>query len=237
MSNSPGYSTTNGVHINGDLQPTPPEGSETKSPNAHGNLQAVVSRGMDVSGSHTFNNDQPIDIAIVGGGIVGVILALGLLKRNINTVMYEQSRGYRELGAGVAFTSNAIKAMNILDPRIVDALQRVATPNGDPNNPTDYLRFVDGYTRENDDPDDNTEKVLFTLYTGYRGFAGAHRGHLMKELVKLIPEDRVRFGKRLLSYEERGKDSKVLLKFADDTTAEADAGKYLSTLPIPSNYI
>jgi salicylate hydroxylase len=90
---------------------------------------------------------------------------------------------------------------------------------------------VDGYNRENDDPSDTSEKLLFTLYTGHRGFAGAHRGHLMQELTKLLPDDRVKFGKRLLSYEERGDGSKVLLKFADDSTAEADAGEFLPTLP------
>jgi salicylate hydroxylase len=171
------------------------------------------------------SNDAPkIDVVIVGAGIVGVILALGLSKRNINVTIYEQSRGFRELGAGVAFTSNAIKAMNILDPRIVDALKRVATPNGDPEHPTDYLRFVDGYNYEGDDTNDTSEKLLFALYTGYRGFAGAHRGHLMNEIVKLMPEGHVIFGKRLLSYEDTGENSKVLLKFADGTTAEADAG-------------
>jgi salicylate hydroxylase len=177
-----------------------------------------------MNSAHTNGSGEPIEIAIVGGGIVGVILALGLIKRNINVTIYEQSRGFRELGAGVAFTSNAIKAMGILDPRIVDALKRVATPNGDPENPTDYLRFVDGYTKDSKDPNDTTEKVLFTLYTGYRGFAGAHRGHLMNEIVKLMPEGRVVFGKRLLSYQDGGEGAKVVLKFADETKAEADAG-------------
>ena len=184
---------TNGGHVSGGYQSILTAGTEIKSPDVTGSLQSVANGGKNDGRLHIFNDDQPISIAIVGGGIVGVILALGLLKRNINTTIYEQSRGYRELGAGVAFTSNAIKAMSILDNRIVDALKRVATPNGDPDNPTNYLRFVDGYNRETDNPSDTTEKLLFTLYTGYRGFAGAHRGHLMKELAKLLPEDRVQF--------------------------------------------
>ena len=172
----------------------------------------------------TNGSERTFDVAIIGGGIVGVILALGLVKRNINVTIYEQSKGFREIGAGVAFTSNAIKAMGILDHRIVDALKRVATPNGDPDNPTDYLRFVDGYNHEGD-PDDTNEKLLFTLYTGYRGFAGCHRAHLMDQIVKLVPDGRVVFGKRLDSWVDKGDESKVLMNFTDGTTAEADAGK------------
>lgn len=179
------------------------------------------------NGAHINGAERTVDVAIIGGGIVGVILALGLVKRNVNVTIYEQSRGFREIGAGVAFTANAIKAMSILDQRIVDALKSVATPNGDPDNPTDYLRFVDGYNHKGG-PDDTNEKLLFTLYTGYRGFAGCHRAHLMDQIVKLVPEGRVVFGKRLDSWSDKGDGSKVLIKFIDGTTAEADAGKFNS---------
>lgn len=46
-------------------------------------------------------------IVIVGGGIVGVILTIGLLRRKVSVRVYEQSDGFRELGAGMAFTSCA----------------------------------------------------------------------------------------------------------------------------------
>ncbi|KAH8799825.1 hypothetical protein F5884DRAFT_868939 [Xylogone sp. PMI_703] len=183
--------------------------------------------GAATNGSNGSNGSngtrQPIDIAIIGGGIVGLILALGLVKRNYNVTIYEQAGSFRELGAGIAFTSNAIKAMRILDPRIVDTLNRIATPNGDPENPTDYLKFVDGYNSESNNPKDMNEKFLFQLYTGYRGFSGAHRGHFIQEIVKLMPEGHVIFSKRLLKFEDKDDNSKVVLKFADGTTAEADA--------------
>lgn len=53
--------------------------------------------------------NQPFDVAIVGGGIIGLMVAMGLMKRNINVKIYEQSRSFREIGAGVAFTANAIR--------------------------------------------------------------------------------------------------------------------------------
>jgi salicylate hydroxylase len=46
-------------------------------------------------------------IAIVGGGIVGVILALGLVRQNMSVRVYEQAAGFREVGAGIAFSACA----------------------------------------------------------------------------------------------------------------------------------
>ena len=176
------------------------------------------------------NHSQPFNVAIIGGGIVGVILGLGLIKRNINVLIYEQSKGFREIGAGIVFTPNAVKSMARLDARIVDALRRVATTNGGTDAPNDFLHWVDGYSHEGSDPNDTTEKLLFSLYTGYRGFSGCHRAHFMDEIAKLMPEGHIVFGKRLETYVEGGEDSRVLLKFIDGTTAEADVGKY-STVP------
>jgi hypothetical protein len=46
-------------------------------------------------------------IAIIGGGIVGVMLTLGLLRQNVSVRLYEQSGGFREIGAGIAFSACA----------------------------------------------------------------------------------------------------------------------------------
>jgi salicylate hydroxylase len=49
---------------------------------------------------------QP-EVAVVGAGIVGTILALGLLKQKIPVRVYEQSSGFREIGAGIGVTAVA----------------------------------------------------------------------------------------------------------------------------------
>jgi salicylate hydroxylase len=135
-------------------------------------------------------NDQPVEIAIVGGGIIGLILALGLIRRNVKVNIYEQARSFREIGAGVALTANAVRCMGMIEPGIVDALRAVATSNGDAKEPNDWLRWVDGFTQptDNDDEnDDREEKLLFKIYAGPRGFEGCHRAHFLDELIKLIP--------------------------------------------------
>ena len=168
-------------------------------------------------------NKEPVDIAIVGGGIIGLALALGLLKRDINVKIYEQSRTFREIGAGVAFTANAIRCMHIVNPDIVDALRAVATSNGDAENPNDWLQWVDGYNQQSLDPHD--EQILFKLYAGYRGFEGCHRAHFLDELVKRIPEGVVEFRKRLDTIDESASREQLQLRFYDGSSAKADAGQ------------
>ncbi|KAH8807948.1 hypothetical protein F5884DRAFT_350010 [Xylogone sp. PMI_703] len=173
------------------------------------------------SNANSHGSDQPFNIAIVGGGIVGLVLALGLVRRNIPVTIYEQSSGFREIGAGLVFASNAVRAMKLIDARLIDALDNIATFNGDEEAP-DFFRFLDGY-HHNGAPDDTTEKLLFTLYTGHRGLRGCHRAQMMDQLARFLPADCVVFGKRLESLEEAGDDRRVILKFEDGTTAQADA--------------
>lgn len=167
------------------------------------------------------HDDEQFEVAIVGGGICGLVLAIGLLRRNIKITIYEQSRSFREIGAGVAFTANAIQCMRLIHPGIVDALKTVATSNGDPNEPNDYLQYADGYNQK----EGEESKILFKLYAGYRGFEGCHRAHLLDELVKLVPDNVVQFRKRLDHYTDPGDGGKLTLHFEDGSSAEADAGE------------
>ncbi|KAF3055965.1 Salicylate hydroxylase [Daldinia childiae] len=164
------------------------------------------------------NNGDNIKIAIIGGGIVGVVTALGLLKRGINVELYEQARSLREIGAGLAFTTNAQRCMELLDPKILAAMRAVSTKNVIP-----YYNYVDGFHCESDDQNDMSEKQLFQLYAGNTGFDGCHRAHFLDELVKHLPPDVVKFQKRLHTYTVGDGGLGITLNFVDGTSATADA--------------
>ncbi|KAI1775066.1 hypothetical protein F4818DRAFT_59993 [Hypoxylon cercidicola] len=168
-------------------------------------------------------NAGQLQVAVVGGGIVGLITALGLLKRNIPVKIYEQASSFREIGAGVAFTANAMRCMALIDPVIVDAVNAVATQNGQEGAPpNDYLRYHDGYHWDPNDIEGSDDKLLGLLYSGYKGFQGCHRASLLDELVKYVPSHAVEFRKRYTACKDRGPNEKLLLEFSDGTTAEAD---------------
>jgi len=53
---------------------------------------------------------KPFEVAIVGGGITGITLAVALCKRGIRCTIYEQASAFGEIGAGVGMHPNAVRA-------------------------------------------------------------------------------------------------------------------------------
>ncbi|KAI0134359.1 hypothetical protein BJ170DRAFT_716867 [Xylariales sp. AK1849] len=159
-------------------------------------------------------------VAIIGGGIVGVAAALGLLRRNMAVRLYEQADSFREIGAGVAFTTNAQTCMALLSPDILAAMKAVSTKNESP-----YYTYVDGYRcgpNQTDDDDDLSETQLYQLHAGTTGFDACHRAHFLDEMVKHVPEDMVEFGKRFDTYTFDEKLEEFTLRFEDGSTATTD---------------
>ena len=81
-------------------------------------------------------------VAIVGGGIGGLVLALGLLKYpHIDVQVYESAPSFGEIGAGVALGPNAQRALEMIGPAAKTAFDKHVTPNMWPskaNNFADY---------------------------------------------------------------------------------------------------
>jgi salicylate hydroxylase len=59
-----------------------------------------------------FDLDDPV--AIIGAGIGGLTAALSLQHFGVPVRVFEQARGFREVGAGVTITPNAMNALNFL---------------------------------------------------------------------------------------------------------------------------
>ncbi|PYI16366.1 FAD/NAD(P)-binding domain-containing protein, partial [Aspergillus violaceofuscus CBS 115571] len=175
----------------------------------------------------TTSASMTIEIAIIGSGLIGTLLALGLLNRNsphLRIQVYEQAACHRELGAGIGFTRAARHCMMRLDPRLDECLRAVATENGEPDDPDYNMRFVDGYHTYVDDDSPQPvgiEGKVYKLYAGPRGFEGCHRAHFLEEIMKLMPEGVVQFGKRLERYEYL-ESRRIQLVFGDGSVREVD---------------
>ncbi|KAF2172605.1 hypothetical protein M409DRAFT_62376 [Zasmidium cellare ATCC 36951] len=166
---------------------------------------------MAIKDPPSTNNPAKLHVAIVGAGIAGVTLALGLLSRGISVTIYERGASFREIGAGIGFTSNAERAMKILDPQIHAAFKRVTVQNG-----TDWFMWMDGMSEDC--------SLIHKMYLGERGFEGCHRAEFLDELVRLMPDGIVRFGKTVDRIEEfEWEDERpVHLKFTDGSVECAD---------------
>ena len=85
---------------------------------------------------------KAISIAIIGGGIGGISLALGLLKYpHIEVQVYEAAPAFGEIGAGVSLGPNAQRALEIIGPSAKEALLKTATTNMWDSHANEFLQY------------------------------------------------------------------------------------------------
>jgi salicylate hydroxylase len=72
---------------------------------------------------------KPLDVAIIGGGFAGLALTIGLLphSQHIKTTVYESAPAFAEIGVGVAFGPNVLRAMGMISPAILKGFQKHVT--------------------------------------------------------------------------------------------------------------
>ncbi|GAB7352213.1 hypothetical protein MBLNU459_g2686t1 [Dothideomycetes sp. NU459] len=154
-------------------------------------------------------------IAVVGGGIGGLCTAIGLLSKGIPTIIYESAAAFAEIGAGVSFGPNAARAMSMIDPRIEAGFRKCATNNAWPENQNYWFSFRRGQ--------DLTSKVgspICDLWCS-TGQTSVHRARYLDEVIKLVPPEVARFGKRIKDVDDCG--DHVVLRFEDGTEATHSA--------------
>lgn len=170
--------------------------------------------------------DLDLDVAIVGGGIIGVMTALGLQRRGMRVTVYERAPAWHEMGVGFAFTGAARDCMGRLDPRILDALLRVGEENKH-----EYNRYWDGFTPGTKAEAESEEKsLLFQVSARDAAFVGCLRSHLLQEMAAQLPAGVARFGKQLVSCVDDEIAGNVRLLFSDGETTTADLGASVQTV-------
>ena len=76
------------------------------------------------------STEKSVSIAIIGGGIGGLCLALGLLKQpHLDVQVYEAAHTFSEIGAGIGIGLNGARALEIIGPAAKQALEKQSTGN------------------------------------------------------------------------------------------------------------
>jgi salicylate hydroxylase len=165
------------------------------------------------------DSDAPrLDVAIVGGGIIGLMTAIGLLHRRIHVTVYERGASWHEIGAGFGFTGIARECMLRLDPALLETFSCISQKTSSSAN-TRYWDAFHPQTKQ--DAEQEASALLFQMSDKHLAFWGAVRSHLLLAMAAQLPKGVVRFEKRLVRYEDRPGSDKVVLHFADGTVAEA----------------
>lgn len=154
-------------------------------------------------------------IAICGGGIAGLALAIGLLHRNVPFQLYESHSDFAEVGAGFVFGSNALSAMSLIDPQIKEGYDTRCFRHKDGKGY--FFEFYSGM----DSGLGKAGRAVGTVGREDVKNSGIQRKQSMDELAALVPHENVTFGKKVSEVEEL--EDGVRLHFADGGTAEASA--------------
>ncbi len=149
-------------------------------------------------------------IAIVGGGIGGLTLALALRQRGLEPDVYEQASQLTEIGAAVALSANAtreLQRLGLLDGTLAAAIT-----------PTELI-YRDGRTgrRIASHPIDQDDRYLERFGAPYLGI---HRADLQRVLSGALGNAGLHLRHRLAGLEDRG--AQIRLMFDNGRSIEAD---------------
>lgn len=156
-------------------------------------------------------------VAIVGGGIGGLTLAAGLLRRNVPVQIYEAAPEFKEVGLGLSIGPAAHRTMPLIDPRIRQIYDAHITTHADSPG---YERFRQTWFEVVWATGDKAGEVLMDLKALPSGQTTVRRADFLDGLVGLIPPEIAHFRKRLVRLVETARG--VNLSFEDGTSAEAD---------------
>ena len=151
------------------------------------------------------------DIAIIGGGLGGLSLAIGLIRRGISVQIYEGASGWTVQGAGLVFAKNSMDAMKKISPDIYAAFAKRSSGQGWESKKTTYMDYRNGMTNG---------ELITSVVCANTGQESVHRTRFAQDLVALLPEGTFHMGKRLVDVENR-KDGGYTLKFADGDLTNA----------------
>ncbi|KAE8151910.1 hypothetical protein BDV25DRAFT_138390 [Aspergillus avenaceus] len=156
-------------------------------------------------------------VTIVGGGIGGLVLAIGLLRRNVPVRIYEAAAAFAEIGLGLSIGPAAHRAMPLVDPQIREIYDSLVTTHADSPG---YEHFRQTWFEIVWASGPQEGDTLMNLKALPSGQTTLRRADFLDALVNLIPPEIVQFGKRLESLQETAEN--VTLHFDDGTTAVAD---------------
>lgn len=162
---------------------------------------------------------KKFNIAIVGGGLGGLALAIGLHRVGVPVHIYESAPEFAQIGAGMTFGDNAIKALGLIDPALLSGFRKHFRKN--PEGFFMNVRFGMDVAHADGKLQDYKAGDLLYHQRDERESGFIHRARFLDEMVNLLPAGSASFSKTLVDISEL--PSGVELLFADGTSVTADA--------------
>lgn len=152
--------------------------------------------------------ESALQVGIIGGGIAGVALAVDLSRHShLDVKLFESTSALGEIGAGVSFGANAVRAIEGLGLGAVYEKIADRTPQPWQNIWFEWRKGA------------NADYLGASLAPGV-GQSSVHRADFLNALAQQLPENIAFFGKRVVRVSEE--DDKVNVSFTDGTDYQCD---------------
>ena len=181
----------------------------------------------DVSpGGRAVTKDDPLTVLVAGGGLAGLVVAAAAHSKGMKVALFEQASSYAPYGGPIQIQSNALRAIQQINPTIFEELVKAGTCTADR---VSGLKI--GYRKGNKlaglyDAGDwlvRFDTIGPALEAGLPATVVVDRPVIQQILVKYgFPEGTVRIQSRIQSYEDLGDGRGVCATLEDGTKAYAD---------------
>lgn len=131
--------------------------------------------------------EDPLHVAIIGGGLCGLALAIALTRRGISYTVYEARASFTEIGAGINLGPNSIRAFDAIDPDLRAKIFDLATRN-EPGQEDIILNLILGAPTEQFDD----AHFIAGVRAPPTGSMSVSRNELLQLLASCIPSERTR---------------------------------------------
>lgn len=152
--------------------------------------------------------DKKVKVAVIGGGIAGLALTTQLIKNtHLDVHLFESAPQFSEIGAGISFGANAVKAIHLLG--LSQEYEGIADQVKAPYTNI-WFQWRNGYT----------DAYLSASIAPQVGQSSVHRADFLDTLIPLVPLSNVHFNKRVQHV--KANEDQATITFMDGQNIEFD---------------
>ncbi|KAI7331069.1 hypothetical protein KC315_g5335 [Hortaea werneckii] len=155
-------------------------------------------------------------VAIVGGGLCGLSLAIALKARAIPFRIYETRSSFTELGAGINIGPNTLRTFQLIDPSLYQALEKIWCRNP-PGQEDVWMQIRLGAPSGAYDD----AHLVTDLMAPPTGNVTVQRNALLQILAERAGQENAVFDKKFVNYRCDDDGHGVILSFADGSEERA----------------
>jgi zeaxanthin epoxidase len=172
--------------------------------------------------------DDPLRVIIAGGGVAGLVVAAACHAKNMKVVLFEQASQYAPYGGPIQIQSNALRALQRINPTVYEEIIKAGTVTADRISGLkigyDKGVFLGlGKQYQKGDWLVRFDTLKPALEAGLPPTVVVDRPVIQQILLQHgIPQGTVRIKSRIANYEELGPGQGVKVTLEDGTIAYAD---------------